>query len=54
MLQERLTALGYNTNGIDGVFGSGTYKAVKAYQGAKGLQSDGVVGQNTWKKLLGL
>ena len=54
LLQERLTALGYNTNGIDGIFGSGTYKAVKAYQGAKGLQSDGVVGQNTWKKLLGL
>ena len=54
LLQERLNALGYSTNGIDGIFGSGTYKAVKAYQSAKGIACDGIVGQGTWKKLLGL
>lgn len=54
LLQERLVALGYNTNGVDGIFGNGTYNAVKAYQRAKGLGADGIVGQNTWRKLLGL
>lgn len=36
------------------VFGSGTKKAVKAYQKKHGLKVDGIVGKNTWKKLLGL
>ena len=54
LLQEKLTALGYGTNGVDGIFGSGTKNAVIRYQKAKGLSADGIVGQNTWKKLLGL
>lgn len=36
---------------IDGDFGSGTDAAVKAYQTAKGLVSDGIVGPLTWEKL---
>ena len=36
----------------DGFFGSDTQRAVKAYQRAKGLDADGVVGKNTWGKLL--
>ena len=54
LLQEKLTNLGYSTNGVDGIFGSGTKSAVIKYQRAKGLSADGIVGQNTWKKLLGL
>ena len=54
LAQERLNALGYNTNGIDGIFGSGTYNAVVKYQKNNGLGSDGIIGRNTWKKLLGL
>lgn len=38
----------------DGKFGSGTKKAVIAYQKKKGLKADGVVGFNTWRKILGV
>lgn len=36
---------------VDGKFGSNTAAAVRAFQIAAGLQSDGVVGQNTWAAL---
>ena len=54
LLQEKLVTLGYSTNGIDGIYGSGTANAVKSYQSSKGLSQDGVCGQATWRKLLGL
>ena len=54
LLQEKLVTLGYSTNGVDGIFGSGTANAVKSYQSSKGLSQDGVCGQATWRKLLGL
>ena len=38
----------------DGIFGNGTKQAVINYQRSKGLSADGIVGQNTWRKLLGL
>lgn len=37
---------------IDGHFGTKTLTAVRKYQEANGLTVDGVVGKNTWKKLL--
>lgn len=37
---------------VDGIFGSGTQAAVKAFQKAKKLTVDGICGKNTWKKLL--
>ena len=52
LLQENLVSLGYNTNGVDGIFGSGTEKAVISFQKNNGLVIDGIVGQNTWSKLL--
>lgn len=54
ILQTRLNALGYNCGSVDGLFGQNTKKAVINYQKAKGLVADGIVGQNTWRKLLGL
>lgn len=36
----------------DGVFGPATEKAVKAYQKAKKLTVDGIVGEKTWAQLL--
>ena len=54
LLQEKLVKLGYNTNGVDGIFGSGTHSAVREFQKTRGLSIDGIVGQNTWRKLLNL
>ena len=54
LLQEKLVKLGYNTNGVDGIFGSGTYSAVREFQKTRGLSADGIVGQGTWRKLLNL
>lgn len=54
LLQEKLVKLGYSTNGVDGIFGSGTHTAVREFQKTRGLTADGVVGQNTWRKLLGI
>ena len=35
----------------DGIFGSNTETAVKAFQRANSLSADGICGCNTWKKL---
>ena len=40
-LQERLTAKGYSTGGADGVLGSKSREAIRAYQRSKGLPVDG-------------
>lgn len=55
-LQTLLIGYGYSCGkyGADGDFGSDTLKAVKAYQDAKDLEADGVVGPATWSKLLGV
>lgn len=54
VLQTLLVSKGYSTNGIDGEFGSGTEKAVKAFQIAAGVKvnSPGTVGKKTWEALL--
>lgn len=51
IVQAMLYCLGYDPNGIDGVFGAGTEKALKAYQKANGLVADGVAGKNTYGKM---
>lgn len=50
-LQYALRAKGYGIT-ADGVFGAGTLNAVKAYQRSAGLVVDGIVGTNTWTKVL--
>ena len=54
LLQEKLVSLGYNTNGIDGIFGTGTEKAVISFQKNNRLVSDGIVGKNTWGKIINI
>lgn len=56
LAQERLISLGYDLgkHGADGDFETDTYNAVVKFQKANGLTPDGVVGQNTWRKLLNL
>ncbi|MGW3661314.1 penicillin-insensitive murein endopeptidase [Streptomyces sp. NPDC005151] len=50
-LQHLLNARGHSL-ATDGVFGSGTVSAVKAFQGANGLVADGIVGPATWGKVI--
>lgn len=50
-LQQELVDRGYNTNGVDGIFGAGTKSAVMAFQKDQGLAQDGIVGKDTLHKL---
>lgn len=50
-IQIRLKELGHYLGPIDGDFGGGTLKAVKAYQRTRGLTVDGMVGPVTWGSL---
>lgn len=52
--QNRLNYLGYNCGNADNDFGEKTKAAVIAFQNRNGLVADGIVGVNTWRKLLGL
>lgn len=52
VLQWLLALNGYNVGTIDGIFGSNTQAAVKAFQKARKLAVDGVAGKNTWSNLL--
>lgn len=51
-LQQRLNALGFNCGIVDGIFGNATLRAVLNFQKSKGLAQDGIVGKNTWDKLM--
>lgn len=51
-LQGLLHAAGQRDSAIDGDFGPSTERAVKDFQRAKGLSVDGIVGRNTWTKLI--
>ncbi len=51
-IQDRLAALGFEPGADErGLFGEGTQDAVIAFQKAKGLDADGIVGPDTWRSL---
>ncbi len=51
-LQARLQYIGYYNGDIDGVFGWGTYWALRNFQYEFGLEIDGLAGQETKNKLV--
>ena len=50
-VQKRLNTLGYSCGTADGIFGTKTDVAVKAFQRDNGLVQDGDIGPKTWNKL---
>lgn len=50
-VQRRLKNWGYYSGAVDGIFGSGTRKAVIYFQQKNGLTADGIVGKATYKAL---
>jgi hypothetical protein len=50
--QARLKAWGFDPGPLDGVMGSKTEAAIRAFQKTLGVTSNGVVGPWLWKKLL--
>lgn len=55
-VQLLLIGFGYDCGlwGADGVYGSCTREAVIRFQKAKNLAQDGIVGPETWRRLLGI
>lgn len=49
--QSRLSAAGFDTGGVDGVFGPHTEAGVRALQQATGITVDGIVGPQTWQQI---
>lgn len=52
-VQVLLKAAGHDPKGADGKWGANTTAAMKAFQKAAGLDSDGICGPATWTRLLG-
>lgn len=53
-IQTRLNTLGYNTGKPDGMFGIRTQSAIQRFQMDQNLLVDGIVGPQTWSKLVNL
>ncbi len=50
-IQRRLLDWGYYFGDVDGIFGTGTYEAVVAFQASNGLTPDGIAGPATLEYL---
>lgn len=50
-IQDKLKRWGYYDGEVDGIFGSGTRRAVVKFQQKNGLAADGIVGPNTLRAL---
>ena len=50
-IQQKLKEAGFYSSIIDGDFGAGTEKALKAFQKSEGISADGVLGPGTMAKL---
>ena len=49
--QSLLKAAGFDCGEVDGIFGNKTDKATKAFQKKRGLEPDGIIGEQTWAAL---
>ena len=52
-VQGQLSALGYDVGSVDGDFGEATAMAVEKFQRDRGLESDGVIGTDTYRAIMG-
>ncbi|MCY6370791.1 N-acetylmuramoyl-L-alanine amidase [Clostridium ganghwense] len=52
LVQNRLNKLGYKAGIEDGILGRNTESAILLFQKVNGLVVDGIVGKNTWEKLM--
>ena len=50
-IQKKLKSLGYYKGAVDGVYGTGTQKAVRSFQKSCGLTADGIAGPKTIRYL---
>ena len=50
-IQKKLRELGYYKGSVDGIYGTGTQKAVKSFQKNCGITADGIAGPKTLKYL---
>lgn len=50
-LEIRLQQLGYYTGPADNLYGGGVESAIKAFQKSRGLNPDGITGEQTWAAL---
>lgn len=50
-IQSKLSAWGYYSGEVDGIYGSKTTEAVKNFQRVNGLKVDGIVGEETAAKI---
>mgnify|MGYP000651816103 FL=1 len=50
-IQTKLKEWGYYSGNIDGIYGTGTFNAVKSFQKKNGLDVDGIAGEKTLKAL---
>ena len=46
-IQQALTSQGFDTGGVDGIWGRRSIAAARAFQASKGLTADGIVGPRT-------
>jgi len=51
-MQKKLTALGYDTQGVDGQIGPNSRRAIRAWQSAQGVPSDGYMEQSLYQTLM--
>lgn len=50
-IQKKLKSLGYYKGAVDGVYGTGTQKAVRDFQKSCGIEADGIAGPKTIRYL---
>jgi hypothetical protein len=53
LLQQKLTAAGFDTRGVDGGYGSGTTAAVTQFQQRNETNATGTVDESTWTAITG-